>query len=156
MRISKSQPAHKIHYSEFQFPPLWHALLALLVTSSLGIAYASAVSTIWGWLLGLLLSALAFWWWFAKGVQILVTDVNLQIGKLIIEKKYIGAVSALPAEEFLQRIRGGAHRQDVFVLRNVNFGGVEIEIKDERDPFCHWVVTSKHPSRLATTILGRS
>lgn len=156
MRRSQSPNHSDVKYSEFQFPPVWHALLALLVTISLGIAYASAVSIFWGWLIGGGLSIIAIWWWVSKGVQIHISDEHIQIGKLQIEPKYIGKVSALNAEEFLARIRGGAHRQDVFVLRNVNHGGIEIEIIDNRDPFCHWVVSSKHPSRLVTSISSRS
>ena len=156
MRRSQSSIPPVIKYSEFQFPPIWHAFLALLVTISLGIAYASAVSIFWGWLTGGGLSIIAIWWWVSKGIQIQISEEQIQIGKLQIDPKHIGKVSALNAEEFLARIRGGAHRQDVFVLRNVNRGGIEIEIRDNRDPFCHWVVSSKHPSRLASSISSRS
>jgi hypothetical protein len=153
MRIHKPDP--EIEYSEIQFSPIWHALLSLLVTSSLGIAYASAVSGIWGLLIGIILSTIAIWWWIVKSVQISITNDLLVIGKYEIERKYIAKVSSLNSDEFLQRIRGGAHRQDVFVLRNLKNGGLEIEIKDDRDPFCHWVVSAKRPSRIATLLSVR-
>ena len=153
MRIQKPDP--EIEYSELQFSPIWHVLLALLITSSLGIAYASAVSAFWGLAIGLILSAIAIWWWIAKSVQISVTKNLVTIGKYEIERKYISKVSPLTTDEFLQRIRGGAHRQDVFVLRNIKHGGFEIEIKDDRDPFCQWVVSAKHPSRIVTLLSVR-
>lgn len=143
-------------YSEFQLPPVWHAFLALLVTSSLGIAYGSAVSLLWGWLVGIGLSALGILWWFKKGIRITITTDSLQVGNFEISRSHVGAIAALDQVEFLERIRGGAHRQDVFVLRNLKNGGVEVEINDKRDPFCHWVVTSRNPSKIKRVLEGSS
>ncbi len=153
MRNLKTNSPDQLFYSEIQFPPIWQALLGLLVTSSLGIAYGSAVSSAWGWALGLALSAIALFWWFSKSIRISVSSGFLQIGKMKIEHEFIGKVNSFDQAPFLQRIRGEAHRQDVFILRNLSLGGVEIEIEDSRDPFCHWVVSSKHPSRLTSTLL---
>lgn len=152
MRESKSTLANSVKYSEFQFPPFWQAFLALLVTISLGIAYGSAVSAMWGWIVGICLSGFAIWWWVSKGVKITVSDQFLRVGKMKIELEYLGKITGLDEIDFLSRIRGQAHRQDVFILRNLTQGGVEIEIKDNRDPFCHWVVTSKQPSKLAAIL----
>ena len=152
MRKSKLPKAHDILFSEIQFSPVWHALLALLVTSSLGIAYGSAVSIVWGWSLGIGLSCIALFWWYKKSVKIQISSESFRVGNFKIENRFVGDVEHLDAAEFLMRIRSGAHRNDVFVLRNYANGGVVLEIKDSRDPFCHWVISSKHPSKLANVI----
>lgn len=141
-------------YSEFQLPPFWHALLALLVTVSLGIAYASAVSLVWGWLVGVVLSTVAIFWWIQKGIRIVVSPNLLQVGKYVIERSYLGGLEQLSKEDFLVRIRGGAHRNDVFILRGLKSGGVVVEIKDNRDPFCHWVFTARNPSMIVQILEG--
>jgi hypothetical protein len=156
MQISKTSAISSVNYSEIQFPPMWHAFLALLVTSSLGIAYGSAVSKFWGWLLGVGLSSLALLWWYRQSVRIFISNNNVQVGKFKIDKAFIGQAVSLDENEFLNRIRSGAHRQDVLIIRNYSVGGVVIEIDDPSDPFCHWVISSKHPSKLATALESRS
>ncbi|MEY3696647.1 MAG: hypothetical protein RJA41_297 [Actinomycetota bacterium] len=155
MQTSRTSAQTNFSYSEIQFQPIWHALLALLVTSSLAIAYGSAVSIFWGWLIGVCFSLLAILWWYSKSVRILVFADEVQVGKFLIAKEFIGQVDSLDAGEFLDRIRSGAHRQDVFVIRNYSAGGVVIEIKDPQDPFCHWVISSKRPSKLAAALETR-
>lgn len=153
MQNSDSTKSSTVIFSEVQYLPIWHAVLALLVTSSLGVAYGSAVSVVWGWMLGSVMSAIAIWLWFQKRIKIEITSKFLKVGKFTIEKEFIGQVLVLDQNDFLSRIRSGAHRNDVFVLRNYSNGGMAIEIKDSRDPFCHWVVSSKHPSKLAKAMV---
>ena len=141
-------------YSDFQTAAFWQLLFVLLVTSSLGVAYGSAVSANAGWALGVCLSGFGIWWWLSKAIRIQVTSEHLIVGKFKIECEHIGEVIDFPSDAFLNRIRGEAHRQDLFVLRNLSKGGVEIEIKDSKDPFCHWVLSAKHPSRLASTLVS--
>ena len=142
-------------YSEYQLPPLWHLFLALLVTSSLGIAYGSAISLLWGWIVGLSLSSVALWWWVSKGIRIIITRAELQVGKFSIERAFIGQAETYAPTEFMDRIRSGAHRDDVFLLRGVRTGGVAVELKDSRDPFCHWVFTAKNPSKIVELLKVR-
>ncbi|MEN9693323.1 MAG: hypothetical protein RLZZ330_967 [Actinomycetota bacterium] len=141
-------------FSQKQYAPIWHAAFGLLVTSSLGIAYASAVSARWGTAVGLVLSLAVIYWWLQKAVEIVVTAEKLQVGKFCIERHHLGEIKAFEKSDFLQRIRGDAHRQDVLVLRNINQGGVVVEIKDTADPFCHWVISCKSPHKLASTLNG--
>lgn len=139
-------------FSQKQYAPIWHAAFGLLVTISLGIAYASAVSSSWGYVLGILTSSIVILWWIKKAVLIEVTNNVLRVGTYVIDRKFIGQIESLSANEFLTRIRSGAHRQDVFVLRGISNGGVVLEIKDPDDPFCHWVVSCKSASKLASAL----
>ncbi len=151
--MRKSIPhTDELLYSDFQIAAFWQLLFALLVTSSLGVAYGSAVSAIAGWALGLFLSGFGIWWWLSKAIRIQVTAEHLIVGNFKIEREHIGKVRDFSSDSFLNRIRGEAHRQDLFVLRNLSKGGVEIEINDSKDPFCHWVITAKRPSRLTSTL----
>ena len=154
MRLSEPEMGAqtKNQFSQKQYAPIWHAAFGLLVTSSLGISYGAAASAIWGLTTGIISSSLVIYWWLSKAILISVSADWVKVGKLNIERKYIGEVLSLTAPEFLERIRGGAHRQDVFVLRNLNAGGVVIEIKDNRDPFCHWVISCKSASKLASAL----
>lgn len=158
MYLSDPQMGAKTEYlfSQRQYVPIWHAAFGLLVTSSLGIAYASAVSVIWGTIVGLTLSLAVIYWWLKKAVHVGVTSEQLHVGNFCIERKHLGEIETFEASEFLKRIRSDAHRQDVLVLRNINQGGVAVEIKDPADPFCHWVISCKSPHKLASALTGEA
>ncbi len=139
-------------FSERRFQPVWILLFALLMTSTLGVAYAAAVSNLVGATLGLTLSGIAVFAWLRARSDILVDDTVLVVGKMTIERKFIGHVTALDEAAFLQRIRAGAQLTDVLTFTSTRRGGVVVEILDDNDPFRAWVIGCKSPQALARAL----
>ena len=81
-------------------------------------------------------------------LRISVERDSYSVGRATIEKKYLGDIRVLTAEEF-RFLRGpginpGAFHAFRFWIKR----GVKIEIKDSRDPTPYWLVSSKSPERL--------
>ena len=139
-------------YNERRLQPWWLLLFALLMTSTLGIAYAAAISTLIGYSVGGTLSSIAlFAWWRARS-DIRVDADSLNVGRMRIERRFISQVRELTQEEFLHRIRAGASMTDVLSFTNTRTGGVVVEISDPSDPFTAWVLGSKSPRALVQAL----
>lgn len=139
-------------YREQRFQPWWILLFALLMTSTLGIAYAAAVSTPVGVIVGSGLSAIAVYAWVRARTDIYVDGGALTVGKMRLDRTFIASVSVLDRAEFLHRIRAGASVADVLSFTSTNSGGVVVELNDPLDPFTAWVIGSKSPQKLAAAL----
>jgi hypothetical protein len=141
-----------VFFSERRFQPVWILLFALLMTSTLGVAYAAALSNLIGVVIGFTLSGIAVFAWLRARSDILVDDMFLRVGRMKIERGFIGVVTALDEAAFLQRIRSGAQLTDVLSFTSTRRGGVVVEILDENDPFRAWVIGCKSPQALAQAL----
>ena len=127
-------------------------MLALLMTISLGIAYAAATDTTLGTLIGFGLSALGVVFWLRAASHIEVTQTHLRVGRLNLERSVIGKVEVLDAAEFLKRLRANAKTTDALLFTRSNSGGVVVEILDSTDHYRHWVISSRNPQALASAL----
>ena len=81
-------------------------------------------------------------------LRISVERDSYSVGRATIEKKYLGDIRVLTAEEF-RFLRGpginpGAFHAFRFWIKR----GLKVEIKDSRDPTPYWLVSSKRPEKL--------
>lgn len=139
-------------YRERRNQPLWQLMLALLLTISLGIAYAAATSSTLGSIIGVGLSVPAVWLWRRAAADIELTDSFLCVGRLRLELSAIGTVTVLTPVDFLKRIRTGAKTTDLLLFNRTDGGGVALEIADETDPYRAWVISSRSPEKFAAAL----
>lgn len=119
----------------------------------LGSAYGAALGAGTGWLVGaacvLLLGVLA--WLTAPTIR--VDGDGLHAGRAVLPPSAIGDVRAVTAKE-IRALRGpGADGRLFVTLRPwAADGGVWVAVADAQDPHPAWLVSSRHPERLAAAV----
>ena len=85
-----------------------------------------------------------------------VREGQLRIGEAHIDRKFLGQVVALSADE-MRRWRGPLSDPAGFmVLRFWISTGVKIEIKDPNDPTPYWLISSKKAQPLVAALLSNN
>ena len=139
-------------FSEVIYPSLAPISFAFFLISSIGVIFASAYGSSWGWFATLLLTILTFIGIYHSRLIIEVKDGKLFVAGAKIEKKYIGEVSALNSSE-MKRLRG--RDANAIAFTEVRFwvkGGVKVDVNDANDPVPYWLVSSKHTEKLVSAI----
>lgn len=138
-------------YRERLFPRWGVALLLLCGPAALGIAYGSAIGAGAGWLV-FLASALAL------SLTVLVTTPTVAIdadgllaGRARLPRVAIGPLTVLdPAQ---RRTVLASQATAYTVLRTWHAAtAVQVRVLDPDDPHPSWVLTTRHPNRLAAAI----
>jgi hypothetical protein len=132
-------------------PILWWVLAGLFALSVL-LAVGAYLGPVWG--VGtsaatLLVAAAIF------GSASLVISVDAQethVGRASIEHAYVAACRALNAEETRRRAGVEADARAHLVLRPYIKTAVEITLGDPDDPVPYWLVSTRHPHRLAAAM----
>lgn len=143
-------------YREQRLQPWWLLALSLSMTSSLGIAYGTAVSAGFGLVSGLASSLLAIAWWWQGRSPITVADDGLRLGRMWLEPTAIGEVAEFDAAGFAQRTTTGSRADDMNSLLHRGSGGVVVQVSDASDPFAAWVIGCRHPAELAAALRSLS
>ncbi len=132
-------------------PPAWWALAGLLALTLL-FAIGLYLGPVWG--IGVAAAALAIATGLFAGaaITIRVDQQVVQIGRSVIERRYVGAVASLDAEQ--TRRRGGveADARAHLVLRPYVATAVEIVLDDDADSVPYWLVSSRRPAQLAAAL----
>jgi len=139
-------------FREVIYPSLAPISFAFFLISSIGVIFASAYGSSWGWVITLLLTISTFVGIYRSRLIIEVKDGKLFVAGAKIEKKYIGEVSALNSSE-MKRLRG--RDANAIAFTEVRFwvkGGVKIDVNDANDPVPYWLVSSKHTEKLVSAI----
>ncbi len=139
-------------FREVIYPSLAPISFAFFLISSIGVIFASAYGSSWGWIITLLLTISTFVGIYRSRLIIEVKDGKLFVAGAKIEKKYIGEVSALNSSE-MKRLRG--RDANAIAFTEVRFwvkGGVKIDVNDANDPVPYWLVSSKHTEKLVSAI----
>ena len=93
-------------------------------------------------------SAFTAYLYSTSTLRISVEKDSFSVGRATIEKKYLGDIRVLTAEEF-RFLRGPGINPGAFhAFRFWIKGGLKFEIKDSRDPTPYWLVSSKSPDKL--------
>jgi hypothetical protein len=132
-------------------PILWWVLAGLFSLSVL-IAVATYLGPIWGvgTAIATLLVAVAIFG--SASIVISVNDKEIHVGRATIEHPYIAACRALSAEETRRRAGIEADARAHMVLRPYIKTAVEIALEDPVDPVPYWLVSTRHPQRLAAAL----
>ena len=121
---------------------LW---LAVVVAVPGPVAWAVA-----GLALGLLVLCLVSY----GAAQVRVADGELRAGRARISVAHLGAVHALDAEA-ARRIAGPeADARAYLLLRPYLSRAVQVHLTDPADPTPYWLISTRHPDRLAAALTG--
>jgi hypothetical protein len=132
-------------------PIIWWALAGLFSLSVL-VAVGAYLGPAWG--LGtsvatLLVAAAIFG---SAAIVISVEEQEVRVGRASIEHAYIATCRALNAEETRRRTGVEADARAHLVLRPYIKTTVEITLDDIEDPVPYWLVSTRHPQRLAAAL----
>ena len=132
--------------------PIRWWLLAGLFSLSVLIAVGVYLGAIWGVgtsVATLLVAAAIFG---SASIMISVDGNAIHVGRATIEHAYIAACRALSAEETRHRTGVEADARAHMVLRPYIKTAVEITLDDLDDPVPYWLVSTRHPRRLAAAL----
>ncbi len=116
----------------------------LVVLSTLGARGALAVAAV--------AVLLAGWGLLRSSAVVSVEDGVLRAGRAHIEVSYLGAVRELDADQ-VRLLRGPRADARAYVCqRGWVPCGVAVEIDDPDDPAPYWLISSRHPKRLARAL----
>lgn len=139
-------------YRERLYPPVAVFILAAGLATMLGVAYGAAYGSALGWASGLLLGTLGFAALLATSTPIHVDDRVLRAGRARLPLTSVARATALDAEAMREARRHGDPRDYVVLRAWSSRRGVSVQLADARDPHPHWLVTSRHPERLAAAV----
>ncbi len=81
-----------------------------------------------------------------------VTNEQLKVGSAHIDRKYLGTITALTAEQ-MRQLRGPlSDPAGYMALRFWLSRGVKVEINDPNDPTPYWLISSKKAQPLAAAL----
>lgn len=132
-------------------PIIWWMLAGLFSLSVL-VAVGAYLGLTWG--LGtsiatLLVAAVIFG---SAAILISVNEQEIRVGRGSIEHAYIATCRALDAEQTRRRTGVEADARAHLVLRPYIKTTVEITLDDPEDPVPYWLVSTRHPQRLAAAL----
>ncbi|MDT0201382.1 DUF3093 domain-containing protein [Nocardioides sp. AE5] len=141
-------------YAERLTVPLRWWVQGTMLVASFWFAVAVAIPTI----LGAALLALAVGLLVAAGfinygsARVAVEDGELRAGKAHIPVALIGEVEALDKERTHLVAGREADARAYLLMRPYLKRSVKVTINDERDPTPYWLISTRHPKRLAAAI----
>jgi hypothetical protein len=132
--------------------PLSWWVLAGLFSLSVLLAVGAYLGPVWG--IGttvstLLVAAAIF---MSASTVISVDAREVHVGRASIEHAYIAACEGLDADRTRRRASIDADARAHLVLRPYIKTAVEITLNDPDDPVPYWLVSTRHPQRLATAM----
>ena len=139
-------------FREVIYPSLAPISFAFFLISSIGVIFASAYGSSWGWFVTLLLTILTLIGIYRSRLIIQVKDGKLFVAGAKIEKKFIGQATALNNAE-MKLLRG--RDANAIAFTEVRFWvktGVKVEVNDANDPVPYWLISSKHTEKLVSAI----
>ena len=139
-------------YRERLYPPIAVFILVIGLATLVGVAYGAAYGAAWGWGFGILMGAIGLGVLLATSTPIHVDDRVVRVGRARLPLTSVAGAEPLDREAMQEARRHGDPR-DYLVLRAWSSRrGVLISLDDVRDPHPRWVVTSRHPERLAQAV----
>ena len=132
-------------------PLVWWVLAALLALSVL-LAVGFYLGPVWGVGATALTLAIAVALFWSSAVLVTVDATELRVGRAVVERAYIGRCRALDAAATEVRSGVQADARAHLVLKPYIATAVEIEIDDDADPVPYWLVSTRHPARLAAAL----
>jgi Protein of unknown function (DUF3093) len=132
-------------------PIMWWVLAGLFSLSVL-LAVGFYLGPVWGvgtCAASFLVAAAIFG---SAAIVITVDASQICVGRASIEHSYIAACRSLSAEETRRRAGVEADARAHLVLRPYIKTAVEITLDDQDDPVPYWLVSTRHPQRLAAAM----
>jgi hypothetical protein len=141
-----------VEYSERVVAPLSWWLVGLLGAGVLWPVLGVAIGWWWGLAAAAATFAVIAAVLLAGSTKIIVDGSGLRVGRAWIEHRYLAGGRALDAEQTRIRRGPGADARAYLALRPYLPTAVEVELADPADPAPYWLVSSRHPERLADAL----
>ncbi|GAA1319480.1 DUF3093 domain-containing protein [Actinocatenispora thailandica] len=140
-------------YRERYAVPLWFWPAGLLLGALLAALFDGPLSRYPGWpayvvVLGLVVAGL---WWCGR-IRVAVTDTELTIDDARLPRSVIATVEPLTPEDKRRLLSVDAHPLAFVIQRPWIPGAVRIVLDDPDDPTPYWIISSRHPHRLADAL----
>ena len=132
-------------------PIIWWVLAGLFSLSVL-IAVGAYLGPAWGVGTSVAMFLVAAAIFGSASIVISVDEREIQVGRAAIEHLYIATCLALNAEETRRRTGVEADARAHMVLRPYIKTTVEITLDDPEDSVPYWLVSTRHPQRLAAAL----
>lgn len=139
-------------YREWLYPPVAVVVLVIGLSSLIGVAYGAAYGSSLGWAAGVVLVGLGLVGLVAGSTPVRVDDRVVRAGRARLPLASISQAQPLDAQTLRQERRFGDPRNYVVLRAWSSRRGVSIDLNDPRDPHPRWLITSRHPDRLARAI----
>lgn len=140
-------------YSERLHVPLRWWVQATMLLASLWLAFVVAMP-LWAAstaTVALLLAVFGFFAWIGS-VGIVVSGGELRAGRAHIALGYLGACAALDADETRRVLGVDADARAFLLVRPYLKRSVQIRLVDPADPTPYWLLSTRHPHRLAAVL----
>jgi hypothetical protein len=142
-------------YDERLGVPLRWWVQGTMMVASLWLATVVALPGVGAWIVtALALGLLAAAFLSYGSARIRVSGGVLRAGRAHIEAVHVGGVRALDAEETRLTAGRDADVRAFLLLRPYLKRAVRVEITDPADPAPYWLLSTRHPDRLARAIAG--
>ena len=132
--------------------PFWLWSFLLFLAATLALAFYAALGTRWGELTGLIQLLGLLFISQRTPLEIQVSEGELRVGSAHIERRFLGLVEALNAEQMRQWRGPLADPAAFMALRFWIATGVKIEINDSKDPTPYWLISSKKAQPLLAAL----
>jgi hypothetical protein len=140
-------------YDERLGVPLRWWVQGTMLVASLWLAVVVAVPGLGAWIITALALGLLVLAFLSYGsARIRVADGVLQAGRARISARHVGGVSALGPDETRLTAGRDADARAYLLLRPYLKRAVRVEITDPDDPAPYWLLSTRHPDRLARAI----
>lgn len=140
-------------YSERLTPPLAWWLVALVGALALWPVLGVAIGWWWGLAAAVVVFAVIGAVLLAGSIMITVDGSGLKVGRAWVEHRFIAGCRPLDAEQTRARRGPGADARAFLVLKPYLRDTVEVELADPADRVPYWLISSRHPERLADALI---
>ena len=126
---------------------------------------AAFFGVVWGWILlvatnwpiaitvGVTVAAIGLGTVARYGsVRIAVGDTGLAVGRATLDSPHIGSIAVLNRAEYRRRLGIDADARAYLVTRPYLDRGVLVTVEDTQDPAPYWLISSRHPEKLAAAM----
>ncbi|WP_375425358.1 DUF3093 domain-containing protein [uncultured Friedmanniella sp.] len=142
-----------MHFRErLTVPVAWWVLAALFAVSLLA-AIGFYLGPAWGIGVGVLSMGVAALVFTTTAVVVAVDDTELRVGRAVIERSYLASVEVLDRAATDRRAGVEADARAHLVLKPYVATSVAIVLDDPDDPVPYWLVSTRHPARLAAALV---
>jgi hypothetical protein len=135
-------------FQERLWPPLGFLVVALIMTSSLGIAYGRAYGTELGLMVAVATTLAATLGLIVNTPLIQIDELNFRAGRARLPLKFVGKIQILDDEQTRRARSTDANSNAHFQLRGGINCSVIIEVTDPLDPHPYWQVSTRKPDLL--------
>jgi hypothetical protein len=139
-------------FQERLWPPFGFLVVALIMTSSLGIAYGRAYGNQIGLMVAVATTLAAAIGLIINTPLIQIDELNFRAGRARLPLKFVGKIQKLDDEQSRRARSTDANSNAYFQLRGGIKGSVIVEVTDPQDPHPYWQVSTRKPDLLLAAL----